>query len=134
MANCTFKYPDSTAPTSTITFDTKGHLVDGSDVTVWFNQKKGKSIGGTPYAESFGDNVVTHEFSFLLPITKVASESDQADMITFFGIIKGAVETFIYTDENGTELTVRCWNDTITFRTIQNAPKYRRCTLDLEVQ
>jgi hypothetical protein len=132
MANCTFKYPNSTAPTSTLTFDTLGHLYDGSDVALKPNQKTGLSKGGTRYAESFGANKVAYQFSFLVPISSVAV-SDRADVITFFDTVLGAVEPFIYTDENSVELTVRCISDEITFRTVQEAPAYCLCTLLLEV-
>jgi len=134
MANNTFKYPTSISPTLTRTFDTKGHLVDGSDFTLRPNQKTGLSVGGTRYAESFGANKQVYQFTFIVPITKVVSEMDQADMVTFFATVLGAVESFVWTDENGTERTVRCISEEISFQTLVNAPKYRKCTLQLEVQ
>ncbi|MDD5353031.1 MAG: hypothetical protein PHS93_07730 [Candidatus Omnitrophica bacterium] len=134
MANNTFKYPNSTSPTLTLTFDTKGHLVDGSDFILRPNQKTGLSKGGTRYSESFGANKQVHQFTFIVPITKVSSETDQADVVTFFATVLGAVESFAWTDQGGTERTVRCINDELTFRTLQNAPKYRKCTLLLETQ
>ena len=117
----------------TLTFDTLGHTIDGMDMTLRLNQKTGLSKGGTRYAESFGPNKQVYQFSFLIPISS-GSVSDRADVITFFDTILGAVEPFKFTDENSVALTVRCIDDQITFQTVQEAPQYCKCTLNLEVQ
>lgn len=130
MANNVWYYPTVAAATSTLTFDTKGHLLEGSDFTLIPNAKTGISKGGTRYAESFGPNRETFDFSFFVPESS-STVSDRADVIAFFAAVLGPTNTFVWRDENSVDRTVRCISDNIRF---QRVGPYWKVTVTLEVQ
>jgi len=130
MANNYFFYPTVSGATATLNFDTAGHLLDGSDFALIPNMQTGVSKGGTRYAESFGPDRQTFDFSFLVPESS-STVSDRADVITFFASVLGATNTFVWRDENATDRTVRCISDQIRFRRVGI---YWRVTVTLEVQ
>jgi len=58
MASETFKYPDDTSPTITLTFDTSGHSINDSDGII-FNQITDVTLGGVRMTSNLGDNFDT---------------------------------------------------------------------------
>lgn len=130
MANNVWYYPTVAAATSTLTFNTKGHLLDGSDFAIIPNAQTGLSKGGTRYAESFGADRQLFDFSFIVPESS-ETVSDRADVVTFFAAILGPTNTFVWVDESSVSRTVRCISDQIRF---QRIGIYWRVTVTLEVQ
>lgn len=130
MANNAWYYPAQATATATLTFDTKGHLLDGSDFALIPNTQTGLSKGGTRYAESFGANRQTFDFTFLVPESS-ETVSDRADVVTFFAAVLGAANSFVWVDESSVSRTVRCVSDAIRF---QMQGVNWRVTVTLEVQ
>ena len=131
MANNFFYYPDATTPTTTLEFNTKGHLLDGSDETVEFNQITRRSKGGTRYATSFGASKQLWQFG---AIVRESSESlaDRADVISFLDTVLGAVEYFTWRDESEVDRVVRIIDTAVKFRKLSG--DLVRCEMTLEVQ
>ena len=131
MAYNTFKYPNATAPTTTLTFDHAHLLEDAPEIEL--NQITERSRGGTRYAESFGSGAQIFPLSIIVPITKVSTEADYSDLRTFIlTTVNGAESTFVWTDENSVERTVRITNSNIRFETF--AAIRKKVTLNLEVE
>lgn len=130
MANNAWYYPTQATATATLTFDTKGHLLDGSDFALIPNAQSGLSKGGTRFAESFGADRQAFDFSFFVPESS-STVSDRADVVAFFAAILGPTNTFVWVDESSTSRTVRCISDQIRF---QRVGIYWRVTVTLEVQ
>lgn len=130
MALNTFKYPNSTAPTTTLTFN-NGHLVE-DEPEITFNQSISEAFGGTPCSESWGDAQDGYPMSVIVPVTKVSTECDYADLRTFLiTTINGATNSFVWTDENSVERTVKLMDSKITFKTF--AAIYKKVTMNLRV-
>ena len=130
MSDHTFKYPTATAPTSTLTFNTKARLVSDPD-TLQFNDDLGTTKGGTDRVLEYGDNQNHYAFSFMFPRSH-ASLTDLADVKTFFGVVK-RLYTFVWTDDVGTARTVRIITNPIRFEPIATG-LYYQCTLELREQ
>jgi hypothetical protein len=130
MANNAWYYPTQATATATLTFDTKGHLIDGSDFRLIPNQQLSQAKGGTRFAESFGANKQAYDFTFLVPESS-GSVSDRADVVAFFDAVLGGAYSFVWVDESSVSRTVRCVSDTIRF---QRQGIYWRVTVTLEVQ
>ena len=131
MAYNIFFHPDATSPTTTLTFNTKGHLLDGSDETVEFNQITALSKGGTRYTTSFGVNKQKWQFGAII---RESSESltDRADVISFLNTVLGAVEYFTWRDESVVDRVVRIVDRAVTFRKFSS--DLIQCEMTLEVQ
>jgi hypothetical protein len=106
MATETFKYPDATTPTVTLTFSTSGHSINDAS-GIRFNQIIDRSIGGVQQAKNLGDSFQTFEFTFVVPRSS-ETETDWADVLSFFGstYVNGGVNTFVWTDYDSVERTV----------------------------
>ncbi len=130
MANHTFKYPNSTTPTSTLTFNTHARLVDDSD-SLRFNDEYSETKGGSDQVREYGDTKNHYNFSFIFPRSD-GSLTDLADVKTFFGVVK-RLYTFTWTDESSVEHTVRCLTNPIVFEPIASG-LYYRCNIELKEQ
>lgn len=130
MALNTFKYPDATAPTTTLTFNNAHLLQDAPEIE--FNQITGRAKGGARYTESFGAGFEIFPLTIIVPMTKVSTEADYADLRTFIlTTVNGAENTFVWTDENSVARTVRITNSNVRFETFGGTRK--SVTLNLEV-
>ena len=111
MADETFKYPSTTSPTKTLTFATAGHLVEDSDI-VKFNQLTDMTIGGMRMVKNLGDNLNQYEYTAVVPFSS-ESETDYADVLEFIGssYVNGASNSFVWTDKDSAEKTVRMINN-----------------------
>ncbi|MFH1761279.1 MAG: hypothetical protein ABIA63_09290 [bacterium] len=107
----TFKYPNATSPTKTLTFETEsggtgGHLItDGEEIN--FNQIKDKTIGGVLMVKTLGDHSKSWEYTVIIPISS-ESYTDYDDILSFFGTsyANGAENTFVWTDYASVARTV----------------------------
>ena len=108
----TFKYPNASDPTKTLTFEstgggTNGHLL--SDVfTRRLNQITDETVSGIRLAKNLGDHYDQWEYTVIVPLTS-ASYTDWADILEFFGssYTNGAVNSFLWTDSDDTTIQVR---------------------------
>ena len=131
MAYNTFKYPDSTTPTTTLTFYNAHLLRDEPEIDL--NQSIGHTKGGTMYSESYGAGKEIFPLTIIVPKTKTGTEAQYSDLRTFLlTTVNGAESSFVWTDEEGTERTVKITNSSFKFETF--AATYKSITLTLEVQ
>ncbi len=124
-------YPTAAAPTASLVFSRGARLTDDTP-RINLNQSITRTWGGTPRAQSFGDA------NRIYPLTAIfasssGSETDFADVVTFImDSIEGGVNSFQWTDEDGTVRTVRLMNEGG-----MEFPKHghdsQRCTFLLEV-
>ena len=129
----TFKYPNATSPTLTLTFETAtgtdGHLQTDSEF-IKKNQLQDVTIGGVRMVKNLGDDSHQWEYSVYI-LTSSGSYTDKDNVLEFIGstYANGAQNSFVWTDYNSTERTVKMINDTIAFKTVGN---YTLCVFILE--
>ena len=75
----TFKYPDASAPTKTLTFT--GHRI-GDGETIVYNQITDHTVGGVMMVKALGDEFRRWQYTVVIPIT--SGSTDLADVIEFF--------------------------------------------------
>lgn len=108
----TFKYPDVTAPTKTLTFESAGGGTNGHLLSDTFsrrlNQIIDETVSGVRMAKNLGSHFDQWEYTVIIPLTS-ASYTDWADILAFFGssYTNGAVNTFFWTDVETTVREVR---------------------------
>jgi len=129
----TFKYPNATSPTKTLTFEsatgTDGHLMTDSEM-LKKNQLQDVTIGGVRMVKNIGDDLHQWEYTVYV-LASSDTYTDYDDVMDFIGssYVNGAVNTFVWTDYNSTQRTVRMINDIIEIKTVGN---YKRFTFVLE--
>lgn len=129
MANHTFKYPNATAPTNTLTFDLPAHLVE--DVPILEpNQVIEHSKGGTTFVESFGDAKQIFPFTAYIWADS-GSATDETDVRAFLTACNYGVSTFVWTDKSAVARTVRLLSASIGFAPVADK---RQVSFMLEVQ
>ena len=104
MSDHSFKYPTSTNPTSTLTFDTAARLVSDSD-TLNFKDEIRETKGGTDRVHEYGDEQNIYTFSAIFPRSH-ATLTDLANVKAFLAVVR-RLYTFVWTDDAATERTVR---------------------------
>ena len=128
MADHTFKYPDVSAPTTTLTFPRcffKGDVGYSKA-----NQLSAITPGGTHYAQSQGNNQKIQKFTIEVPIAS-SSETDWTDVDTFINdIVNYAINPFYWTDDVGTVRQVIMTN---TDSEPEEMATYRKYTFQLIV-
>jgi len=108
-----FKYPDTTAPTTTIDF-TKGHFT--GDVPYYVgNQESDESEYGEMFTLSFGDNYRIFPLTILVPIaTQAGNVADVGKIETFFGTtVDFSRRAFYYTDPDNVSYQVKLVDKTL---------------------
>lgn len=129
----TFKYPNATSPTITLTFEaatgSDGHLQTDSEF-IKKNQLQDVTIGGVRMVKNLGDDLHQWEYSVYV-LTSSATYTDKDNVVEFIGstYANGAQNSFVWTDYNSMARTVRMINDTISFKTVAN---FTLCSFLLE--
>lgn len=105
----TFKYPNTTAPTTTLTFTTAWLLEDEK-----FYRRNGEiinTLGGPLLSKSYGDNQLVVPFTVRVPRSS-GSATDWIDVLNFINsVVNFATETFYWTDESSNVYAVRMENE-----------------------
>lgn len=125
MATPTFKYPDTTAPTTTIEFE-RADFID--DVPVLCGRQiSDESYYGELRTYTIGANYVEIPCTFTVPVTsQEGNVADVSKIETFFGTtIEWGTNPFYYTDSAGTTRKVKAvfgtpkidWKPSITHYT-----------------
>ena len=122
MATETWKYPTTSSPTKTLAFLTSGRLQTSSDF-IRFNQVQDVTIGGVRMVKNLGDRLNQYEYSVYVPTSSATASSvnaDYADVLSFIGssYANGAVNSFVWTDHESTDRTVRVISDDISVQTV----------------
>ena len=115
MADETFKYPNASAPTKTLTFDISGHLNDDTETFV-FNQTQDVTISGIRMVSNLGTHFNRFQYTAII-YKSHGSSTDWQDVLDFFGTsyANGGVNTFQWTDYvPNTATTVKLVNGSIT--------------------
>lgn len=108
----TFKYPDVTAPTKTLTFESAGGGTNGHLLSDTFsrrlNQIVDETVSGIRMAKNLGSHFDQYEYTVIVPLAS-SSYTDWADILEFFGdsYTNGAVNSFYWTDADSTVREVR---------------------------
>jgi len=122
MSAHVFNYPTVAGSTNSLTFNdgTTGiaRLQEDTD-SLEFIDELGTTKGGTDRVKEYGDEKTTYQFSFIVPETKTASETDLADVKTFLAIVR-RLYTFQWTDVDATGSPVR------TVRLVTNPVRWTR--------
>lgn len=122
MAAHIFSYPTVAGATSTLTFNDGvtgiARLQDDTD-EYQMNSEIGQTKGGSDQVKEYGTPKNVYQFSFIVPKTKTASETDLADVKTFLAIVRN-LYTFQWTDVDSTGSPVR------TVRLLTNPVKWTR--------
>ena len=113
MSNTIFTY-DSTV----LTFATAGHLV-GDTQSVLPNQVSDVTLGGVRMTGNLGSARNQWQVTVILPGSS-GSQTNLADVLSFLGTggINYGVNSFTWTDGEGTERTVNLVNDTISIESL----------------
>ncbi len=118
MADHTFKYPNATTPTTTLTFPAGKCFFEGDEAFYRRNGDYGVTKGGSPRAISYGDNFHLQPFTIFVPKFSAAGGSHVTDWVDVLAFIDSVVNfglyTFIWTDGSVTptvDRTVRMEND-----------------------
>ena len=124
----TFKYPDASAPTKTLTFT--GHRI-GDGETIVYNQITDHTVGGVMMVKALGDEFRRWQYTVVIPIT--SGSTDLADVIEFFSstYATGAAKTFVWTDYLSVERTVRM-TGSLTFKALSGT--YIEASMTLEIE
>jgi hypothetical protein len=91
MAANVWYYPTQAAATSTLTFNdsANGWARSQDDVDeIQFNAEIGVTKGGSDMVKEYGTAKNIYSFTFIVPKTKTASETDLADFLTFIGVVR----------------------------------------------
>lgn len=110
MATPTFKYPDTSAPTTTLEFLRGGFNGDGRSPIG--NVVTDESESGEIMQASLGDEKYEHTFTFQIPTaTQAGNTADLAKLHTFvITTIAWAARSFYFTDGAGTSYQVKLLN------------------------
>lgn len=110
MATPTWKYPDTSAPTSTLEFPRGGFLSDGRSPIG--NVVTDESESGEPMQASLGSDKYEHTFTVQVPTTTQAGNTaDVTKLHTFIQTTVGwMARTFYYTDSNSNSYAVKLMN------------------------
>ena len=130
MANNRFDYPTAAAPTSSIVFDTAAQLIGDAD-TISFNDELAVTAGGTDQVREFGVAQSMYDVTVIVPRSSETA-SDKADLAAFLNTVR-RINTFQWTDENGTVRTVRNHSNPMTLEPMAGG-LYSTVTLSLKVQ
>ncbi len=127
----TFKYPNATSPTKTLTFATSAHSINDGDI-IEFNQISDVTIGGIRMVKSLGDNFNRWEYTIIIPLSS-GSETDYTDVLSFVGssYANGSLGSFVWTDYAATAKTVHMINNPFTAKRLGSSA-YMQCTFLLE--
>jgi len=108
-----FDYPTAAAPTLSLVFTlTSERLVDDVD-TLTFNDAYSETLGGTDRVCEYGDPKDEYDFVALVWRTH-STAPDLDDLKTFLRTVR-RINTFQWTNGNGTVRTVRNITQSITF-------------------
>jgi len=101
----TFKYPNATTPTITLTFADGHRISDGEIIT--YNQIADHTVGGVLMVKALGDEFRRWQYTVVIPLS--STSTDLADIISFFSstYATGAAKTFVWTDYLSEARTVR---------------------------
>lgn len=109
----TFKYPDTTAPTVTLTFTTA--LFRGDDPYYSRNQNVEVTHGGTPRVVSKGENLRYYPLTVRVPVYSASGTGHVTDWNDVESFINDTVDfelrEFWWTDDDGVMRRVRMEND-----------------------
>jgi len=136
MAAHVFSYPTVAGATSTLTFNdgTTGiaRLQEDTD-SYQMNDEIGQTLGGSDQVKEYGTAKNTYTFSFIVPQTKTASETDLADVKAFFAIVR-RLYTFQWTDVDNSSVvrTVRLITNPIQWTRMGG--KWFKITIELKDQ
>jgi len=109
MADPRFDYPTAASHTSSLVFVQGGQLWKDA-VSIAPNQIIAVTMGGSPMVDNLGDSEIIHPFTARFKSSSV-TEADYDDVKTFVDeTVQWALNTFQWTDHNGTVRTVRIWN------------------------
>lgn len=108
MATPSWKYPDTTAPSSTIEFP-RGELIKDTPSPVG-NTVTEVSEYGEVFTRSMGADWIEIPFGFIVPsATQAGNTADKSKVETFLGTTVGwGARPFYYTDSAGTARKVKC--------------------------
>ena len=110
MADHTFKYPNTTSPTTTLTFTRAWFQGDAAYYEK--NQETDMTIAGNPMTKSFVDNIKIQPFTVQVPRSS-ESATDWADVETFINsVVNFAENQFYWTDQDNNEYLVIMENNT----------------------
>lgn len=114
MADPRFDYPTAASPTNSLVFAQGGQLWRDA-VSIAPKQVKTVTMGGSVMVDSLGDSSVIHPFTARFKSSSL-TEADYDDVKEFIDeIVQWALNSFQWTDENGTVRTVRIWNEKTSF-------------------
>lgn len=128
--NNSFSFTDTAGTVHTLTFDTKGHMADDADALVFYDELS-QTPNGTDIVRDYGAGKDTFSFSAVFPKFKTGTESDLADVKAFLGLVR-RLNTFTWTDENGTVRTVRNLTNPIQFAPLGG--RWYKVSLELKAQ
>lgn len=136
MAAHIFSYPTVAGATSTLTFNdgTTGIARLQEDVDEYqINDEIGQTKGGSDQVKEYGTPKNVYSFSFIVPQTKTASETDLADVKTFLAIVR-RLYTFQWTDVDNSSVvhTVRLLTNPIKWTRLGG--KWFKINLELKDQ
>ena len=128
MATPTFKYPDTSAPTSTLEFTRGGFLQDTRVPTA--NCIVDESEDGDPQQMDLGDDKFNQTFTVQVPIaTQAGNTADITKLDTFIRTtVNWAANPFYFTNADGTSYQVKCMNTALDYKPY---PNYREYVLHL---
>ena len=132
MADPTFKWPDISAPSLTLTFD-RGELLEDQQNNHRFVGVERESLDGTPFVTSLSDQRKILSFTAILP-TGASSFATQTTYINFIKTtLKNGIKKFDFTDRAGTISTVKIASGSrsLNFTTLSEA--FVRIELQMDV-
>jgi len=132
----TFKYPNATSPTKTLTFQSEsggsdGHMISDGE-SLEYNQIADHTLGGIPMVRNLGAPFRRWQYTVIVRITSV-SYTDKDDVIEFFSstYADGGEKTFVWTDYASVARTVRMIGG-LTIKTISGTHCEVNMNLELE--
>lgn len=132
MADPKFEWPDTAAPSVTLTFD-RGELLEDQQFNHEFIGVERSSLDGTPFTTSLSDQRKKLLFTAILP-TGASSFATQTTYINFIKTtLKNGIKKFDFTDRAGASNTVKLasGSKSINFTTLSEA--FVRINLELDV-
>lgn len=130
MANHRWDYTPVTGAASSLVF-TEGARLSGDSQGLKLNQETTLTKGGTRQAKSYG--AAKHIWQFTVIFFASSTSIDLADILNWIeNVSVGAVNAFVWTDENSTARTVRILSAEFTFPEFGH--NTQSCTFQLEEQ